>query len=323
MIRKPIIIVFMIFILSAAGCFKNNNSDKITIITTIFPLYDFAREVGKEKVNVSILLPPGSEAHSFEPKPRDIISINESEMFVYIGEVMEPWAHDIINSLNNKKLIVIEAGKDVEFLTADNHHLSEEDDHEHENDAEDEHDHNGKDPHIWLDFEIDQMIVNRIAEKLGEIDSANKNFYIQNAKDYNLKLIKLDTEYKNAIAGCELKTIMFGGHFAFRYMTEKYGLSYVSPYEGFTPDAEPAPRKIAELIDSINKNGTEYIYIEELLEPKVAEAISHETGVKLELLNAAHNLSKSEFEQNVTFLQIMEQNLDKLKKGLKYKHADN
>jgi len=126
-------------------------------------------------------------------------------------------------------------------------------------------------------------------------------------------------KYKETIARCELKTIMYGGHFAFGYLAKKYGLTHISPYAGFTPNSEPTPQKIAELIDIIKKNNVEYLFYEELLDPKVTNAISKATGVTPMLLHGAHNVSKDELLKNVGFMEIMEENLEKLKKGLKYK----
>ncbi len=446
--RKLIIgLLSLTLLFTTICCKKESQSGKINIVSSIFPLYDFVKEVGKDKVNVSVILPPGAEAHSFDPTPQDIVKINESSMFIYIGETMEPWAHDIIKSVKNDKLVVLEAGKNIEMIAAEElHHEHGEDEHsfewagafnlqkgdyyltfskthgeyadptmkmvvlkstksgrdsieENEKKAEDllnststlvennkelqininnqllfnkksdktvfvlhitepgthvlftehmpsefenkehffknsnkddikptamepeeeHHHHGGKDPHIWLDFEIDQKIVFTIAEELSKIDPANKDFYLDNARNYNQKLAEIDKKYRDTIEKCELKTILYGGHFAFGYLARRYGLTYISPYEGFTPNSEPTPQKIAELIDLIKQNKIEYLYYEELLDPKVAKSISNSTGVKLELLHAAHNLSKDEFNKDITFLQIMDENLIKLKQGLKYK----
>lgn len=325
---RNLAVIFLCILLSllTISCKKTTENKKIKIITSIFPLYDFTREVGKDRVDVLIILPPGTEAHSFEPTPMDIVRINESAMFIYIGETMEPWAHDIINSIRKDTLTVIEACRDIEMISEDEHHGEEE--HSEGEDSEkgvehheddNHHSHNGKDPHIWLDFEIDKKIVNSIAEKLGEIDPANKDFYLENAKNYNEKLTKLDTNYKETLDKCQLKTIMYGGHFAFGYLAKRYGLVHVSPYDGFSPNLEPTPQKIAELIEIIKKEKIEYLFYEELLDPKVAKSISSSTGVKLELLHASHNLTKNEIDNNTNFISIMENNLTKLKKALKYK----
>lgn len=290
------LIIILLFLIS--GCKKESSeSSQLKIITTIFPLYDFTKEIGKDKVQVSMLLPLGSEVHSYEPTPLDIIKINECSIFIYIGKSMEEWIDQILKSIKNN-INIIEIEKYIDMLSEDN---------------------KTKDPHIWLDFEIDQKIVNLITKELIKKDPVNKEFYGENAKNYNLRLKDLDNIYRESLEKCELKTILYGGHFAFGYLAKKYGLKHFSPYKGFTPEAEPTPQNIAELIDIINKNKIEYLFYEELLEPKVAKAIMESTGVKLELLHAAHNLSQDEFEKNVNFLQIMEKNLIKLKKALKYK----
>ncbi len=329
-------IIFFALIIS--GCKKETESDKVEVITTLFPLYDFVREVGKDKVIVSIIIPPGAESHSFEPTPKDIVKINESSLFIYIGEDMEPWAHDIADSITNKNLVILEAGQVVEMIEHKENSNDQNKNHKdynkvhekkHNNDHENmpnnkeihtsEHHHHENDPHIWLDFEINQNIVNLIADELSRIDPPNKEFYLSNAKQYNKKLLALDNEYKETLTRCELKTIMYGGHFAFGYLVRRYGLTHISPYEGFTPNAEPSPQRIIELVENIKNNNIEVLYYEELIDPKVARMISDSTGVTLELLHGAHNLSRDEFNKNLSFITIMQDNLTKLKKGLKYK----
>lgn len=310
--KTATILAVSVLLLLISGCSPKPVSDTPTVLTTIFPLYDFVREIGKDKIQVSMLLPPGTEAHSFEPTPRDIIKINESSLFIYIGESMEPWAHEIIETVKNDTLLVLEAGDGI--TENDDQHLDEDDDHD-----EDRHSHSGEDPHIWLDFEIDQTIVDNITEKLAKIDPENRDFYLQNARDYKKKLADLDNKYRETFAKCELNTIMYGGHFAFGHLAKRYGISYISPYEGFTPNAEPSPQKIVKLIETIKANSVDYLYYEELLDPKVAKSISASTGVTIELLHAAHNVSKEELSKGISFLSIMEDNLAKLKKGLKYK----
>jgi len=314
--KKLILLSFILLVFF--GCAKNSeNSRKIKIITTLFPFYDFAKEVGQDKVDVSLLLPPGAEAHSFEPSPRDIIKINESSIFIYTGSDMEFWASDILKSIKNNKLKIIDASRGIELLERDpdkeEKHLNEKNEHN------GEHNHGKKDPHIWLDFSIDQKIVNDVFMALSEIDPANKNFYEKNTKIYIQKLDSLDKKYKDVIARCSKKVIMSGGHFVFGYPAKRYGLKYISPYTNFSADSEPSPRNITELIDNIKHFDIKVLYYEELLEPKVAKTISREAKVELLLLHGAHNLSKEELDKKITFLDIMNDNLEKLKIGLEYK----
>jgi ABC-type Zn uptake system ZnuABC Zn-binding protein ZnuA len=196
----------------------------------------------------------------------------------------------------------------------DVHEKSEE--HAHGHHGQGHHHHGGKDPHIWLDPVNAQTMVDNIAEAFAAKDPANSAFYRNNAKEYNAKLADLDRRFRETLSTAKHKTIIYGGHFAFGYFAERYGLEHVSPYDGFSPNAEPNPKAIAELIDRMKASGMKYIYYEELIDPKVARVISQETGAELELLHGAHNVSKDELDKGVTYIDIMEDNLAKLKVGL-------
>jgi len=178
------------------------------------------------------------------------------------------------------------------------------------------HHHGGKDPHIWVHLGHAQKMVDTIAHAFAKKDPKNKDFYLSNASKYKLRLGSLDTRFRETLSTCKHKTIIYGGHFAFGYFAKHYGLSHESPYEGFSPNAEPSPKAIAELIDKVKASGMKYIYHEELLDPKVARTVAQETGVKLELLHGAHNVSKDELKSGLTFLDIMESNYNKLRVGL-------
>jgi zinc transport system substrate-binding protein len=297
------------------GCKQHSpaaDRGKLQVITTLFPLYDFSRQVGGDKADVSLLLPPGVEAHSFEPKPGDIVKISKGDVFIYTGPFMEPWVGDVLAGVINKKLVVIDASKGVQLAgETPNEEAGGRNVHE-----EDGHSHGGMDPHIWVDPVLAQQIVNTIAEGFSQKDPANKEFYLANAKSYNEKLAALDTEIRQTLETCKNKTILYGGHFAFGYFARRYGLQYLSPYAGFAPDAEPTPRKIAEMIEKMKSLGSSYIFYEELLEPRVAKVIAESTGAKLLLLHGAHNVSREELEKGATYLEIMRGNLKRLKLGL-------
>lgn len=310
--KIKLILAFIIIISSLFSCIKKESSDKISISASVYPLYEFAKAVGGEKVEVSMILPPGTDIHSYEPKPMDLVRINSSDIFIYISEYLEPWAEKIINSTGNSDISIINASEGIP-LTESGHSREES-----ENPDTDDHNDLSKDPHIWLDFEICQTIVDKILNELIKIDPTNSEYYSYSAGLYKEKLIELDKNYIDVIKRCQSKTIITGGHFAFGRLTKRYGLNHISPYRGFTTDAEPSPQVIASMIDMIKRDKIEYIFFEELLRPKVAEAISSETGVKLELLHGAHNISKKEFQDQTSFISIMGENLEKLKKGLKY-----
>lgn len=323
---KAIIVMFIVFFMLAfgSGCgLKETGSGKLKLMVTLFPQYDFAREIGKEKVDVRLLLPPGVEPHSYEPSPRDITAIQKADLFIYTGEFMEPWAHKVVEIVKNKKTVVVDVSKGILLLeeTAHDEHAHKDDDEsDHHPDQEHGHRHNhgGKDPHIWLDPVYAQTMVDNIVAGLVEADAKNKDFYVKNGEAYKQKLQKLHQKFTVTFQKTKSKKIIYGGHFAFDYFAKRYGLEHISPYAGFAPDAEPTPRRIAELMEALKKTGTKAIYYEELIDPKVAQVIAGQTGAKMILLHGAHNVTKQELNANVSYLSIMEQNLEKLKQGLGY-----
>jgi zinc transport system substrate-binding protein len=268
---------------------SNTASDKISAVTTLFPQYDFAKAIGEDRVDATLLLPPGVEAHAYEPKPSDIAKINSAKIFVYTGEFMEPWAHDIIENAN-KNVKIVDASVGIEMMK-------------------------GVDPHIWLDFDNAKIMAENIAKALSEVDPQNAEYYQSNLKAYQNKLAELDNNYKSTLSVCKTKTIVYGGHYAFGYMAKRYSLEYVA-VQGFSPDAEPTAKDMIALTEQIRKNNIGYVFYEELTSPKIAETLSKETNAKLLLLNGAHNLAKADFESGASFISIMEENLKNLALGL-------
>jgi zinc transport system substrate-binding protein len=325
-----LIAVLLIAGLLFSGCTNSApkpSDDKVLVVATLFPLYEFAREVGGDKVNVVLLLPPGAEAHTFEPKPSDIIKINQADLFIFIGEEMEPWAHDILEGTNNKELIVLNASSKVTLLKSGEHtheetHTHEDtntleetpiDEEEHE-DTEDHH-HGEFDPHIWLDFSNDEKIVNAIAEELSLIDSNNASFYKTNAENYNNKFKQLNSNYSAELSDCNHTEFITGGHAAFAYLANSYNLESISAF-GISPDSEPTPQRIKTIIDLTKEHNIKYIFFERLVNPRMAETIASEANAKTLILNPAHNLTKEQFESNVSFIDLMNENLNNLKIGL-------
>lgn len=295
------------------SCGTNNppeGNKKITVVTTLFPLYDFTRSIADDKVDIILLLPPGVEAHAFEPRPADIMKVDKADLFIYTGKYMEPWAQDIVRSTTNNKLAVVDASLGIKLARLNPaHDDSEPDNRRH---------HGSYDPHIWLDFTNAMKIVDTITEGLCKADPGNSDFYRKNAGIYKEKLSAMDKEYAKALSGCKKKTLIHGGHFAFGYLARRYGLEYISAYEG-SPNSEPTAKKMIELTKKIKDNDIHFVFYEELLNPKVSEIIANETGARLLKLNGAHNVTKDEFQKGVTFLTLMESNLVNLKTGLECK----
>lgn len=304
-------IIFSVVLMLGFGCGFSGEakSEKLKVVTTLFPQYDFVREIGKDKVEVNLLLPPGVEPHSYEPSPQDIVRIRKSGVFIYTGEYMEPWAHKVIKSAKVKNLVVVDAGNGIDLM-------EQADQHGHEHEATEHHHHGGKDPHIWLDPVYAQKMVANIAAGLSKADPENKSYYQKNGEVYRQKLQALHLKFAETFRQAKYKKIIYGGHFAFGYFARRYGLEHISPYKGFAPDAEPTPQRIAELVKSMKASGVKVIYYEELIDPKVAKVISAQTGAKMLLLHGAHNVTKAELKAGISYIRIMESNLEKLKQGL-------
>jgi zinc transport system substrate-binding protein len=280
---------------------KNIDAGKIKITTTLFPLYDMAKNIGADKADVSLLVPPGVEPHTFEPKPNDIIKINEANCFVYTGRFMEPWAEDIIKGVINKNLIVVDASKGTRMIPAIFPDRDEP--------------RGALDPHIWLDFDNAKIMAKNIADALAAANPADKAFFEKNADAYNTKLTELDAAFRKTLSTCKSKEIIYGGHYAFGYVAKRYGLRYLAA-QGVAPDAEPTARDLVRLIEQIKKNNIHYVFYEELTSPKIAETIARETHAKILLLNAAHNVTKDQFERGVSLFEILNTDLEQLKIGL-------
>jgi len=282
---------------------------KLIVVTTLFPLYDFVKNIGGDYIDVSLLLPPGVESHGFEPKPEDIVKINKAGIFIYTGKYMEPWADKILKSIDNKGLVVVDSSSDIKLIK--------------ESEEEGPDDKHGKgeemDPHIWLDFAKAQKMADNMLEGFIKADAANTDEYRKNAEKYKTLLSALDNKFREGLASCSTKYFIHGGHYAFGYMAKRYGLNYISAYHGFSPDSEPSAKRLAELIRKMKEHNVKHVFYEELVSPRVADTIAKETGAGLLQLHAAHNITKEEWDKGITFIGLMEQTLNNLKTGLQCK----
>lgn len=302
------IAILLMAVLLLAGCAPQTppkQESVLTVTATLFPQYDFAREVGGDLVSVELLLPPGVESHSYEPSPADIIAINECDVFLYTGEGMEPWAHTIAESLDGD-MLVTDVSRGVEFTCAHEEH-----EHDHHG-----HDHGAYDPHIWTDPTKAMTMVENIRDAFIACDPEHEAVYRENAAAYLVKLAALDEALMALSASLTNHDIYFGGRFAMLYFAERYGFTCHAAYDSCAAETEPSARAVAEIIDGMTKNHARAIYYEEMVKPTVALAIAGEVGAETLLLHSCHNVSRSELEQGVTYLSLMEQNLANLKEGL-------
>ncbi|MBS5344374.1 MAG: zinc ABC transporter substrate-binding protein [Clostridium sp.] len=317
------VVVVTVGILAGCSSANSNNStntehdpNKITIVATLFPQYDFARQIAGDKANIELILPPGVESHTFDPSPSDIITIHNADVFLYTGSNMETWADNIIESLP-ESVHVLNVSKDIPLLKSPSGgHNHAEDDHTHTSEELHADELNQYDPHIWTSPVNAKIMVQNILQILCEADPDNAEYYTKNANDYLSQLDQLDQEIRTVVANGSRKEVVFGSRFALFYFTHEYGLEYKSAFDSCSTEAEPSAKTVSELITEVKEKQIPVIYYEELTDPKISRSISEETGAEMLLFHSCHNLSKADFENGETYLSLMKQNVENLKKGL-------
>jgi zinc transport system substrate-binding protein len=267
--------------------------------------------VAGERGEVSLLVPPGAEIHTWRPRPSDIVRLSSADLFLFIGFNMEPWLQDILEGVQNPNLKTLEAGQGISLIEKDSARGEQEGGTEQEH----EHDHEAEDPHIWLDFQNDQFIIDKIAVALSEIDPDGASIYWRNASVYKQRLQDLDNKYKQGLQTCTHRVFILGGHAAFGYMAKRYGLQQISLY-GVSPDAKPTPKKLIEIVELAKKYGIKVIFFDSSLSEELARVLAREIGARILILNPGANLTKEQLKLGKTFFDIMEENLENLKDGL-------
>ncbi|MDR0854495.1 MAG: metal ABC transporter substrate-binding protein [Clostridiales Family XIII bacterium] len=289
--------------------------EKISIVATVFPPYDFAREIAASKANITMLLPPASESHSFEPTPKDIIEIQNCDVFIYVGGESDEWVNEVLESMDTSEMKIITLMDCVaavpEEVVSGMEEEEEESTEESTGSGEPEYD-----EHVWTSPQNAKLIVQKISDALCEVDRANSSSYRENTAAYQTRLDELDTKFQAVVDGAVRKTIIFGDRFPFRYFADTYGLTYFAAFPGCSTETEPSAATVKFLIDKINEENIPVVFHIELSNEKMANTISEATGAKVLLLHASHNISKADFESGVSYLDIMTQNVDAIKEAL-------
>ncbi|CBW84605.1 Putative high-affinity zinc ABC transporter (Zn(II)-binding lipoprotein) [Listeria ivanovii subsp. ivanovii PAM 55] len=302
------------FVLVLAGCGANSNAsgekDKLKVVTTFYPMYDFTKNVTGDKASVEMLIDAGIEPHEYEPSAKDIAKIEAADVFVYNSADMETWVPSVLKSLDSKNLTVIDASKGIQLAEG----IEEGEEHHHEHEEEDGH-HHEHDPHVWLSPVLAQKEVANIQAGITKADKANATTYEANAEKYTDKLKGLDNDYKTAFEGAGQRDFVTQ-HAAFQYLAAEYGLHQVA-IAGLSPDQEPSPARLAELQKYLTDNDIKTIYFEEVASPKVAETLANETGASLEVLSPIEGITAEEQEKGMDYISYMQQNLKALKKTIK------
>ena len=314
--KKIICLLLVIPMLITMGCSKDNNTnesttnsqDKIKIYTSIYPLYDFATKVGGDKVDVANLVPAGTEPHDWEVSTSDIVNLEKSDMLIYNGAGIENWTDKIINTLENKDIVYVKTSEGLDI------HKISEDEHDHDH-SDDGHNHGIYDPHTWLSIKNAKKEMENIKNALVEYDPENADYYEQNYETYAKKFDDLDKKYSDTLGKVKNKTIIVA-HEAFGYLCSDYDIVQEG-IEGLTPDSEPDPARMSEIIKFAKENNVKTIFFEELVSPKVAETIAKEINAKTAVLNPLEGLTEEQINNGEDYFTIMEKNLEALYESMK------
>jgi len=309
-----ILITLAVFLFGIGSCKKNKNTvtrsadGKLNVTATNFPPFDFVRRIAKDKVNLNLLLPPGAESHSFEPSPRDIITVQNSGVFIYVGGESDTWVDRILETMDTSKMIII---KMLDVVDAVEEEIVE------GMEAEEEEEEAAYDEHVWTSPRNAILIVKAINTALCEADPANADFYGKNTAAYIEDLARLDAAFKGVVDGAKRKTIIFADRFPFRYFADAYGLKYFAAFPGCSTETEPSVATVAFLIDKVKAEKIPVVFHIELSTERMADTICGETKAKKLLFHACHNISKKDFDAGLGYLDLMRVNVENLKEALR------
>ncbi|MBQ8814902.1 MAG: zinc ABC transporter substrate-binding protein [Lachnospiraceae bacterium] len=300
---------------------KLSLGNKLQVVTTIFPAYDFARQVGGEHAEVNMLLSPGEELHSYEPSPRDIIAIEQCDVFIYVGGESDTWVDDILESIDTSKTTIISMMGIVDALTEvtvegmDTGGIWGGHSHDH-GEEEHEDDHAEYDEHVWTSPANAKLIVEQIADKFVENDPENAQGYRDNEAAYVAELESLARELLSVRENAARTTIVVGDRFPYRYLAEFMDLDYFAAFPGCAEETEPSAKTVAFLIDKVKEEQIPVVFHGEFSSHLMAQRISEEAGAVPMLLHSCHNVTKAEFEAGVTYLDLMWENAAVLRAAL-------
>ncbi|GMO14202.1 MAG: metal ABC transporter substrate-binding protein [Treponemataceae bacterium] len=310
---------FALVLVCALGCTKKSSgsadsasdSGKLTIISSIFPSYDFARQIAGERAVVTMLLPPAAESHSYEPTPRDIIAVQRCDLFIYTGGESDAWIDDVLSTVQSPKLVTLKMMDAVTVVTEEIVEGMQEEDAEDGEIEEAEYD-----EHVWTSVRNAKLIVLAITEELCRLDAEGSEYYRERSRNYCDSLDALDASFRAAVAAGSRNTLIFGDRFPFRYLADDYNLNYFAAFPGCSTETEPSAATVAFLINKVKAEHIPVVFFIELSNERMADAICEATGAQKLLLHACHNISKKDFENGITYLTLQTQNVENLRVAL-------
>lgn len=317
--KSLIFLITICLILSLCACGEapaESGGEGLNIVCTVFPAYDFAREIAGEKANVVLLVPPGSEAHSFEPTPQDIIRIENCDLLLCNGGESEAWLEELLEGRENDipTLTMMDC---VETLEEETKEGMQGVSHDHEHEEHEEHEHEEEyDEHVWTSPVNAELIVAALYERLCEIDPENSGFYRANGERYVSALQELDAAFRTTVEIGKFDTLIFADRFPVRYFVEEYGLDYYAAFPGCADDTEPSAKTVAFLIDKVRSEGIPAVMFIEFSNEKMADVICEDTGCEKLLFHSCHNVSAQQLKEGVSYLELMWGNVESLKEAL-------
>jgi zinc transport system substrate-binding protein len=296
-----------------AGCQPSKEAD---IVTTLFPQYDLAKQIVGDRMSVSLLVPPGSEAHDYEPTSRDFDAIRNSKLFIFAAYEWDSWlGNDVKNFLAQGAALNIFENIDIEEYESDH-------DDDHDEDHDEDHDDHEHSMHYWTNPKIAIQMVGAILKEVVKIDPLNGAFYTQNANNYIAKITELDEEMHEYFETVSSNLVYFAGHNAMDFFSERFHLEIRALTDDFQPDADVTSAQLEQMLNGIKSNQIKFLFVEELKEPKVANTLKAELAkqnydITILELHGYHNVTRTQLSNNLTYLDLMQQNFDNLKLALK------
>lgn len=319
----PVTAALLAAFLLLSGCGKtetapaDGETDKLTVVATVFPAYDFARAVGGEAAEVSLLLPPGAESHSYEPTPADIMAVQQCDLFLYLGGESDTWVETILESVEPQ-------GTTLRMIDCVD--LLEEETVEGMESHEDEHDHDeglglgevvGYDEHVWTAPRNAAQITLAIGSEMEALDPSNAAFYAANAADYAGQIEALDREFADFFAGVADRTMVFGDRFPLRYFADEFDIPYYAAFPGCSTQTEPSAATIAFLTEKVREEGISTVWYIEFSNHLVADSIAEAAGAETAMFHSCHNVSADDLAAGATYISLMTDNLETLRQHMR------
>jgi zinc transport system substrate-binding protein len=316
--KKTMLWALLAMLLLSAFPFLTAMADgKISVVSTIFPPYDFARAVAGDKAEVTMLLKPGAEIHSFEPTPADILAIQNADVFLYIGGESDVWVDKILSSMDVSKKQIVRLMDAVTLVEEKTVEGMQEEAEEAKADGEQENGEIEYDEHIWTSPKNAVLMVSAVSKAICAADAGNEAEYNKNAVDYIAQIEAVDTQFNAIVQESGTRLMVFGDRFPFRYFADAYGLEYRAAFSGCSTETEASAATIAYLIDTVQKYKLPYIYTIELSNQNIARSICEQTGAQILTLQSCQGISRDDFQAGETYVSLMRKNVENLRKGLK------